>query len=249
MEYFKFGSGKKTFVIIPGISLKSIMPQKSAIANMYSKFAEKYTIYLFDREKELKTDCTVMDMAEDTARAMKELGLSNACITGASQGGMIALYLAAYHPELVYKAVIAGSASRCTDHSKVTFQRWIRYAEKKDIRSLIADFCKILYTDNFCSQFQDSIIAANMDATEHDLKHFIILCQACIDFDFYNELDAIKRPLLVLGADKDTVFGPNASVEIAEKTGCQSYIYKNYKHAVYDEAPDFLQRMLDFFAS
>ena len=72
-----------------------------AIAKQYRRFHEDYIVYVFDRKRDFDDGYSVEDMAEDTAEAMKRLGLKDACVMGCSQGGMMAQVLAAKHPELV----------------------------------------------------------------------------------------------------------------------------------------------------
>ena len=53
---------------------------------------------------------------------------------------------------------------------------------------------------------------------------------------------------MAVGAEQDSVFPGNVSArEIAEKLGCGLYVYSDYRHAVYDEAPDYKERVWDFF--
>jgi pimeloyl-ACP methyl ester carboxylesterase len=59
---------------------------------------------------------TLADMAEDTARLLRELDLSPAHVIGASMGGMIAQTLAARHPEQVRSlvSIMSSTGSRLT---------------------------------------------------------------------------------------------------------------------------------------
>lgn len=52
MDYIVFGEGEKKFVIIPGLSVHSIMSFADAVEEAYKDFSEDYTVYLFDRPKE-----------------------------------------------------------------------------------------------------------------------------------------------------------------------------------------------------
>ncbi|MEE0830884.1 MAG: alpha/beta hydrolase, partial [Longicatena sp.] len=61
-------------------------------------------------------------------------------------------------------------------------------------------------------------------------------------------LNEIKCPVLVLGGEKDKIITSRASVEIANKLGCEIYMYAQYGHAVYEEAKDFNQRIYQFLA-
>lgn len=51
MDYAIFGRGEKNFVILPGLSVHSVMGAADAIANAYKMFCEEFTVYVFDRPK------------------------------------------------------------------------------------------------------------------------------------------------------------------------------------------------------
>ena len=67
---------------------------------------------MFSAEKnKLSGKCNIKDMAEDQAQAMHMLGITKAYLLGISQGGMIAMQLAAEHPELVEKLILVNTAA------------------------------------------------------------------------------------------------------------------------------------------
>ena len=81
------------------------------------------------------------------------------------------------------------------------------------------------------------------------LRKTAALCQACLDFDGAEALGEITRPMLVLGAEDDPVFPwEPCSRELAEGLGCEFFLYPGYRHGVYDEAPDYKDRIAAFFA-
>ena len=49
------------------------------------------------------------------------------------------------------------------------------------------------------------------------------------------------------GGMQDKVTSGAATLEIAEKLDCESYLYEDLGHAAYEEAKDFNQRVYDFF--
>ena len=103
MDYCTFGSGRKILVILPGLSVQSVMLAADAVAQLYSSMTDDYTIYLFDRRKELPDRYPVKEMAKDTLTAMHALGLRKINLFGASQGGMMAMEIASLEPEFVEK--------------------------------------------------------------------------------------------------------------------------------------------------
>ncbi len=249
MDYAVFGSGEKSFIILPGLSVHSVMGSAEAIAAAYADFTDDYTVYVFERAKTLNDGCTIRDMADDTAAAMAALGIENADIFGASQGGMIALCLAIDHPELVHKMVLGSTLAKPNDTFKAVADEWIELAESRDETALLESFADKVYSEATLEAYRDSIISSNAGITEEEYERFIIQAKACESFDCYDELSAVKCAVLVLGSEGDKVVTAEASEQIAEALGCSIYLYDgSYGHAVYDEAADYKQRCLDFFA-
>ena len=58
---------------------------------------------------DLDRPLSYVNMAEDTAQLLTKLGIQNADVLGWSDGGIIGLYLAAHHPELVRRLVVSGA--------------------------------------------------------------------------------------------------------------------------------------------
>lgn len=247
MDYVVFGSGEKIFVILPGLSIHSVMGSAEAIAAAYQSFAEEYTVYVFDRAKDLKEGYTVRDMAEDTAKAMEALHIEGADVFGASQGGMMAQYLAIDHPALVHKLILGSTLSKPNDTFLNVVDTWISLAEARDEDGLLACFADQIYGKATLEAYRDYLITSNRGITEEEYQRFIILATACKTFDCYDALSSIQCPVLVLGSEGDQVVTAEGSLEIAEKLNCPLYLYDaQYGHGVYDEAPDYKQRCLDF---
>ena len=247
MDYVRFGEGERTAVILPGLSMKNISGMAQSVASAYKCFADGYTTYLFDRRTLCPEVYTIYDMANDTAEAFDALGIKDAYVFGVSQGGMIAQVAAIERPDLVKKLALASTVARFTGNDKDTILRWTDLAEKRELEELGRDFVNSLYTEDFVKQFGGFISKLLTDVNEDELKRFIILAKGIDGFDVYDKLEKIKAPVLVLGADKDLVFSVNSFVELAEKANAELYIYKAYGHAVFDEAPDFKERVLEFF--
>ena len=56
MDFFRFGHGKETLVILPGLSVQSVMVFADAVAEAYQRLANDFTIYVFDYRKR-NADC------------------------------------------------------------------------------------------------------------------------------------------------------------------------------------------------
>ena len=248
MDYFSFGTGDKTFVILPGASVRSVMLSANAIAASYACFAEEYTVYVLDTKKDSTESYTIGDMADDTVETMRRLGIEQADVFGCSLGGMIAQYIAVHQPERIHKMVLGSTLSRPNEVSTATCDGWQRLADSKDIRALNRDITQRVYSPAFYEQYKDIFAAMEGEGTAEEMERFSVLAQACGAFDIYGELDKISCPVLVMGSWDDHTLSGEACVEIAQKLRCPLYMYAGYGHAVYDEAPDYKARILDFLA-
>ena len=251
MDYFRFGNGKKTFVILPGLSVQSVMGFADSVAEAYRVLCDDYTVYLFDRRKKLPESYSVHEMATDTAEAFRALGLKDISLFGASQGGMIAMEIAMNEPELIENLVL-GSTSACVKKQQYqTIEKWADLAKAGEKEELYLAFGEAIYPKEVYEQSKQLLIDAAETVTDEDLERFIILAEGINGFDVSQDLEKIGCPVLVLGSKDDQVLGADASIEIVEhfkdRDDFVIYMYDGYGHAVYDLAPDYKERILEFF--
>lgn len=252
MDYFCFGSGKKTMVILPGLSVQSVMPLAAIVAEAYKMFAGDYRIYMFDRRKELPASYPVSEMADDTAEAMRLLGIDSADVMGASQGGMIAMSMAIRHPGLVHSLVLCSTASRIGDSQFAEIGKWIELARNGDREGLYMAFGEAVYPEDVFEKSKKSLMNASKTVTDDELDRFVILADMK-GFDITDDLKKIGCPVLVLGSMDDQVLGYEASFRIAEqlrgRRGLTLQMYDGYGHAAYDFAPGYKESILRFLSS
>ena len=265
IDYAKIGNGNgpKNLVILPGIALKSTVASADQIGPMFSLFKD-YTIWLIDDRSRVRKGYGLIKRADDAARVLKNHGVSGAFVFGASMGGMVGQLLAIRHPELVKKAVFAStSAQPKIDMEKATEARktgnykfckalplesWTEMADVEHLPELIKSMNRFVYSPSVMEQYGKILDAGPGPVSDGELEQFKILAKAVMRFDSYEDLPKITCPVLIVGAEGDRIFGAQASRKLAEKGGFNLFIYgTEYGHAVYDEAPDFRQKMLDFF--
>ena len=248
MKYFKFGSGKKVIAMIPGLSIKSVMEYEGSIKNDYNIFSKEYTIYCFDRIEKPNSNYSIYNMAEDTYLAIKELGLKEVYLLGASQGGIISMLIAINHKDIYKKIAIASSTAKIDNSDFSKINEWIKLAESNKKEELMLDFSKMIYPDdlykksiNLCKDIAKTI-------TKEELDKFIIMAKTIKDIDITNDIFKIDKPFLMVGDKKDSLFGIKPITELTNiKKDIKSYIYDGYGHALYDLASDFKQIVYSFF--
>ncbi len=251
MDYLKFGHGPNTFVMIPGLSVQSVMGSADAVIDGFSLAHDDFTIYLFDRRNELPDNYSIYDMAKDTAAAITALGLKDICLFGASQGGMIAMTIAIEYPELVKKLALGSTSSNVTREQADGINEWINLARKGDREGLYLSFGQKVYPPEVFEQYRDYFSEISKTVTDEELKRFVILASAIIGFNVTDRLQQIQCPVLTTGTFEDEVLNSDSTMEIAQelddKDGFRLYMYIGYGHASFDTAPDYRKRVLDFF--
>lgn len=248
MNVIHFGEGRETVILIAGVSLTGLEGQGKAVAEAYQLFARQYSVYVFERKKDLKEGYLVEDMAEDIFKAMNLLRVDSAYIYGVSQGGMIAQVLALRHPEKVKKLVLCSTMTRPTETVKKVAQNWLELAGRQDVAALNRNFFHVVYSPAFLENIKELLPALEKAGSPEDCIRFSILVNAVLKFDMYDKLEQLKCPVLVIGDKKDQTIGIEGSYEIMEKLGCRTYIYDQYSHAVYDEAPDIKEIIMNFLS-
>ncbi len=250
MDYFSFGRGTAPLVILPGLSVQSVTGLADAVADEYHSMAEAFRIYVLDRPRELPESCTIRELARCTALAMKALGLKNACVFGASQGGMIAIELAAGYPELVKKLVLGSASANVSEETDRILENWIRFADEGDAAALYLDFGQRIYPAEVFNAWHEALLAAAGTVTADELRRFSLLAAAAKGYNGLDRLGLIRCPVLAIGSEDDAVLGPDAAGEIAEKLGSRPdfrlHMYTGFGHASFDTAPDYREIMLSF---
>lgn len=247
MKTAVLSEGEHPFVILPGLSPRSVLPSAGAVEGMYAKKLKNARIYLVDRREEIPEGYSIRDMAEDTAEVLAQLGVRSAAVYGASQGGMIAELLASGHPELVSALVLASSTSRMNGALRATLDRWIALARAGTGDALAQDMVGTIFSKEIAARFGSILTMGMRDLSRAELARFIRLSEACNGFDAGPELAGLACPVLVLGAEGDLVMTAEASKRLAELTNAELFLYgPEYGHAVYDAAPDFASRVAAF---
>ena len=250
MDYFKFGHGKEVLVILPGLSVQSVMNSANEIAKSYRSLTCDFTVYVFDRRKELPPVYSPYEIAHDTAQALLALGLTRVCVFGASLGGMIAMSIAVEQPSLVKKLVLCSTSARVVEDQFRVVEEWVRLAKAGDSEGLYLAFGKALYPQETYEKLQRILVMVSKSVTDEELGRFIVLAESMRGFDILNDLGRITCPVLVIGDEIDQILGAHESVLISDhlgnRTDSRLYFYSGYGHAVYDTASDFKERMFAF---
>lgn len=245
--YFRFGKeGAQPFVLLPGLGVKSVLDSAGFVEKAYRVIGEVYDCYLFEPGTELKENVTVEDLAEDVWEALNVLHLENTVLMGVSMGGMIAQVLTVCHPEKISRLILCSTTDSLSPSSKEIVGGWKALAEKKDGIALFKAFSEAVYTKEFVERYKDAFEAIGKTVTPAEFERFIRLVSAVDSFDASKEADTISCPVFVIGGKEDVIFTPEMQSMLAGRKNAELYLYDHYAHAVYDEAPDIKERILNW---
>ncbi len=252
IDYIVFGNGKKNLLMIPGLGdgLKTAKGMAIPFALMYRKLAKDYRVYVMSRRNVMPQGFTTRDMAKDVAVALQKLGVEKTAVIGVSQGGMIAQYLAIDFPNMVEELILTVTLARQNDIVQKVISNWMEMAKKGDYKSLMIDTAEKSYSESFLKKSRWMYSLMGNVGKPKSFERFLIMAQACITHNAYDELKNISCPTLILGGKKDKIVTGEASIEISNQiSNSQLYMYEKYGHAAYEEAHDFLDKVLDFLAN
>lgn len=249
LDYIRFGSGKRTLVMIPGVGdgLKTVAGMALPFALLYRALTRDFTVYAFSRGRKLAPNTSTRDMAAELNAAMDTLGLRRCAVLGVSQGGMIAQWLAIDHPDKVEKLVLAVTLARPNDTVRDVIARWSAMAERGDYRGIMLDTAERSYSEKRLRQARLSARLMGDFGKPKSFDRFQIQAASCITHDAWEELPRIACPTLVIGGTDDRIVTGRASEELAARIpGAGLFLYEGLGHGLYEEAPDFVRRAADF---
>ena len=243
MQYVSFGRGKKTAVVLPGLSdgLATVGGKALVLSVPYWKYLKEYTVFLFSRKDEMPDGYSMEDMADDQAQAMRILGIDSAWALGVSQGGMMARLLGTRQPERVTKLVLAVTAPYANPVVKQVVSGWMDMTERGDHLSLMTDTAEKMYSEKYLRRNRRYLPLLARFTKPKSYDRFRVNARAILHFD-------ARSSLSCAGSDDNTV-GREAAGELKQAIAhSELFVYEGLGHGLYEEAKDFYARVFAFFS-
>ena len=246
-DYIRFGTGKKSLMILPGLGdgLQTVKGTALPMAVMYRMFAKDYTVYAFSRRQALPAGHTTREMARDLAEAMEALGIAQADVLGVSMGGMIAQHLAIDYPDKVGKLILAVTCPKPNPILEASLSEWVELAKRGDHAALMGSNLERIYSPKYCRRNRWLVPILGKLTKPRSYDRFFVLAEACLHHEA--EVARITAPTLVIGGEQDKALGGDASRELAEAIpNARLHMYPEWGHGIYEEARDFNDVVLSF---
>jgi pimeloyl-ACP methyl ester carboxylesterase len=220
--------------------------------------SDRYRLTAFDnrgagRSPMIPDGFTVADMADDTARLVRSLGIGPAHVAGFSGGSAIAQELALRHPDVVRSLVLQSTWGRWDTFLRHASAGWRRLVEAgPDERAMLEGFFAWVYT---ARAHNDGTVAAIIEealAFPHPQAPEAFLAQLTTfsTHDTLDRLHEIRVPTLVLAGGIDIMLRPELGQAVADRIpGARFHVFEGEAHQPFQEVPDEWNALVHAFWS
>lgn len=201
-------------VILTGSELQHRPPTRSVARGyqlMMRRLCRQYTIYLSSRRSGLAPGTTARDLGDDLAGMIRsEIG-GPVHLMGLSSGGSSVMHLAADHPQLVNRLVVAMSAHRMNAFGEETATAWRDLALAGNWPALWARMgrdvaeggAQAWIMERMMRRFGRPVLGV---PTDHG-RDLAAVLDADLKLDVTDALPRITAPTLVVGGTNDPFYG------------------------------------------
>ncbi len=236
MEYVTWGSGPKTLLFIQGGPGSSAVPNSMGLRMFRRRldpFANAgYAVWVVTRRRHMPAGHTVADMADDYAQVInQEFGGRVDLVVGVSYGGIIAPYLAAFHPHSFGHMAMVVAGAEISDWGKDVDSRMGAALARGDAAGAGTVFAEYLlpamsarWARRLIGLVFGRFIPLGHGCPPGDI---LVESQAEVAFDARAVLPRIQAPVLLICGDRDRFFPRDVVEETARLIpGCTLVWYK-----------------------
>jgi 3-oxoadipate enol-lactonase len=184
------------------------------------------------------------DLGGDLVGLLDALDFATTHIAGGSLGGLVALWLAARHPERVDRAVFAGTAARIG-----TPETWEQRADAVR-RGGMEAVVEVVMARFFSARFRRDradVVARFVDVLRRQSADgYVGTCLALRDADLRGEVERVRAPSLILVGSED-VSTPPSDAEFLRHSiaGSRTLLLDGVGHLCTVERPDVFEDIVE----
>lgn len=158
---------------------------------------------------------SIDDLGGDVVALLDHLGVERASLGGLSLGGMVAMWVAAHHPERVDRLALV-----CTAALLGPRELWLQRAAAVRASGMASITDAVLarwFTADWPAHHPDRVarLRAEFEAVAPDA--YAGCCEAIADMDLREDLTTVRAPTLVLAGEDDPATPPALAEEIASR--------------------------------
>ena len=238
VEFAVLGTGPRSMLFLPGGPGSEVAAGLMAALEarqLRPYLAAGYAPWSTTRRRNMPVGHTVADMALDQAEFIRaEMGGRADVVVGQSYGGLVALHLAADHPDVVGRVVIVGAAARVSDWGREVDGRWARLRATGQHARAGATMLEYLLPDQrwaWLRRLAGPVAGAAFRGSGTPAGDLLVEAEAERLFDARDALSRISVPVLMVCGDSDLFFPPPVVEETAGAIAdCTTLTYEGLGH-------------------
>ena len=211
IEYAALGGGPRTMLFLPGGPGTPSWDKAQARSFLPRYALGAFTVYWLSRRRNMPAGHTVADMADDVAGVIAELGGRVDAVVGASYGGLIAIHLAARHPDRVGRVVLLASAAMIPAEAKEMDRRWGHGQFTEAGEGMLAAALPGQHL-GWVRHLFAPLAGRMLASSRRNLGDVLVETQAEMDYDARSVVPQITAPVLIVAGDRD-IFLPREVIE------------------------------------
>lgn len=208
MAYLVTGEGEP-LVVLSGLTASNAPPtgaDRSQAVQEISRLARGRRVWWINRPPGLAPGTTMADLAGQVAVVLRETFEGPVDVVGSSTGGVLALQLAADHPDVVRRLVLRAAAYRLSDGGRAGQARVAALARAGRRRRAMATMGAMLPARAWARPLMGALVG--LSPVPADLSDMLVTIDAEDAVDLEGRLADVRVPVLVLGGDRDRFYGP-----------------------------------------
>lgn len=180
---------------------------------------------------------TVADLGSDIVDVAAAAGAGRFDLCGVSLGGLISLWIAANHPDLVNTLVVSNTAARVG--TEELWQARIEAVGTGGMEAIREMAVARFFTGSFIASHPVVVETAERTLLQTDPSGYVGCCAALRDADLREDIGSIRCPTLVIGGDQDASTPPDQAVWLHEHiAGSSLRVLEGAAHFSNLEQPD-----------
>lgn len=191
---------------------------------------------------------TMQQLAADWADLTRACGIERFAAIGFSQGGMIAMMLAATYPERVGALGLFGTACRFSDAAWSGIEQRAIAAKAAGRLGAAQAAARSIFSDDFAQQHPDFVRRFVELRAVADADALTAATQSLRNFSICEQLAGVKCPVLILHGTADKVIAPDNARELHRLLPqSECHFIKGAGHMLPIECPDDIEANLNHF--
>ncbi len=186
------------------------------------------------------------DLGRDVLAVMDALEIPRAHVMGASLGGMVAVWLAAEHPDRVDRLVLASTAPRLGPDR--WWEQTIARVETDGLRPIAEHLESIFFSPEWLAAMPEDAEAARDMLLTIPISTYLEGARCILRTDIGPLLDGVRASTLVIAGEDDPVLAHHPAVDLLDRIpDAEAVEVGGARHRVLWEQPDALATVVSEF--